>query len=100
MRCAGRSEVFGGMPVFGAIRNDALEVPLEHARTGAVPSGEFFFRENDPASAMFVLEAGRAAVVKGWRGRDLVLHQLGAGGCFGEMALINLLPRGGSVRAV
>jgi CRP-like cAMP-binding protein len=94
-----RLELLQRMPVFGAIRNDALEVLLEHAREFAVPTGDYFFRENDPASSMFVLEAGRAVVVKGWQGRDLVLHTLGAGDCFGEMALMDLFPRSASVRA-
>jgi CRP-like cAMP-binding protein len=94
-----RLELLQSMPVFGAIRNDALEILLRHAREVAVLAGDFFFRENDPASSMFVLEAGRAAVVKGWQGRDLVLHTLGAGDCFGEMALMDLFPRSASVRA-
>ena len=94
-----RLELLQGMPVFGAIRDEALEVLLRHAREVAVPAGDFFFRENDPASSMFVLEAGRAAVIKGWQGRDLVLHRLGAGDCFGEMALMDLFPRSASVRA-
>ena len=87
------------MPVFGAIREDMLEVLLQHAREVVVAAGEFFFRENDEASSMFVLEAGRVAVIKSWQGRELVLHGLGAGDCFGEMALMDLFPRSASVRA-
>lgn len=92
-------EFLQGMPVFGAIRNDMLEVLLEHARTVVVRAGEFFFRENDQASSMFVLETGRAVVLKGWQGHDMVLHSLGAGDCFGEMALMDLFPRSAAVRA-
>ena len=95
-----RIELLQRMPVFGAIREDMLQVLLEHARAVVVQAGEYFFRENDQASSMFVLEAGRASVIKGWQGRDfVVLHGLGAGDCFGEMALMDLLPRSASVRA-
>jgi CRP-like cAMP-binding protein len=87
------------MPVFGAIRNDALRFLLEQSRSRTVPAGAFFFRQSDPADSMFVLEAGRAAVVKHWRGRDHVVHRLEAGDCFGEMALMDLFPRSASVRA-
>jgi CRP/FNR family transcriptional regulator, cyclic AMP receptor protein len=94
-----RIELLQGMPVFGAVREDALQFLLSLARTVAVPAGRYFFRENDPANSLFVLEAGLAAVVKSWQGRELVLHSLGAGDCFGEMALMDLCPRSASVCA-
>jgi CRP/FNR family transcriptional regulator, cyclic AMP receptor protein len=60
---------------------------------------EFFFRENDQATSMFVLESGKAVVLKGWRGHDIELHRLRAGDCFGDMALMDLFPRSASVCA-
>jgi CRP/FNR family transcriptional regulator, cyclic AMP receptor protein len=92
-------ELLQRMPVFGAIRDDMLRLLLEQAREATVRRGEYFFRENDPAQSMFVLEAGRVAVIKSWQGRELVLHGLGPGDCFGEMALMDLCPRSASVRA-
>ena len=94
-----RIDLLQRMPVFGAIREDMLCVLLEHAREVVVQSGEFFFREHDPARSMFVLETGCVSVVNRWQDRDFVLHSLGAGDCFGEMALMDLLPRSASVRA-
>jgi CRP-like cAMP-binding protein len=87
------------MPIFGALRADTLQVLLEHARAAEVPAGSFFFHEGDPANSMFVLEAGRAVVIKRWRGQDFVINDLAAGDCFGEMALMDLRPRSASVRA-
>ena len=92
-------ELLQAMPVFGAIREDMLCVLLEHAREVRVPAGECFFRENDAADAMFVLRTGRVGVIKQWQGQDYRLHDLGAGDCFGEMALMDLLPRSATVRA-
>jgi CRP-like cAMP-binding protein len=48
---------------------------------------------------MFVLEVGRVLVFKSWQRQDVALHDLGVGDCFGEMALMDLLPRSASVRA-
>jgi CRP-like cAMP-binding protein len=48
---------------------------------------------------MFVLQSGKVAVHKHWQGQELRLHELAAGDCFGEMALMDLLPRSASVRA-
>jgi CRP-like cAMP-binding protein len=93
-------ELLQSMPIFGAIREDALQFLLEQAREVEVRAGEFFFRENDQATSMFVLESGRAVVIKGWQGHDTELHRLGAGDCFGEMALMDLFARSASVFAV
>lgn len=94
-----RIELLQRMPIFGAIRDDALHLLLARSRAVEVAAGAFFFRENDQAMSMFVLEAGRVSVVKSWQGRELVLHCLGPGDCFGEMALMDLFPRSASVRA-
>jgi CRP-like cAMP-binding protein len=49
---------------------------------------------------MFVLEAGKAAVLKSWGGQEYLLRTLKEGDCFGEMAIMDLFPRSASVRAV
>jgi CRP/FNR family cyclic AMP-dependent transcriptional regulator len=49
---------------------------------------------------MFVVETGKVAVGKSWRGREYVLAILKEGDCFGEMAVMGLGPRSASVRAV
>ncbi len=87
------------MPVFGAIREDTLHFLLDQAKEVELAAGEFFFREGDRAESMYVLDTGRAAVLKGWNGHELLLHHLKAGDCFGEMALLDLFPRSASVRA-
>jgi CRP/FNR family transcriptional regulator, cyclic AMP receptor protein len=94
-----RIELLQRMPVFGAIREDSLRLLLEYSRVVEVPAGQLFFCQHDPANTMFVLEAGKVVVFKSWQGQDVALHDLGAGDCFGEMALMDLLPRSASVRA-
>ena len=87
-------------PIFGALRADALEFLLGQTRIVAVRAGAYFFRESEPARSMFVLEAGRAVVLKGWQGSELLMRELGPGDCFGEMALMDLFPRSASIRAL
>jgi CRP/FNR family transcriptional regulator, cyclic AMP receptor protein len=96
---ATRTELLQHMPIFGALRADALQVLLERARIVEVAAGAVFFGEGDAANSMFVLEAGAALVTKAWRGRDYILDRLVPGDCFGEMALMDLLPRSAAVRA-
>ncbi len=88
------------MPIFGAIDDEALQFLLDPVPSITVAKGDYFFRENDPADRMYVLESGRVAVFKEWDGRELLLRHLGEGDCFGEMALLDLFPRSASVRAV
>ena len=92
-------ELLQGMPIFGALREDMLRLLLEQAREVRVAAGACFFRENDPANSMFVLESGHVGVLKQWQGQDWRLHDLEAGDCFGEMALMDLLPRSATVLA-
>jgi CRP-like cAMP-binding protein len=88
------------MPIFGAIDDDALRFLLDPVPSITVPKGDYFFRENDPADCMYVLESGRVAVFKEWAGREMLLRHFGEGDCFGEMALLDLFPRSASVRAI
>ena len=95
-----RIELLQRMPVFGGIRADILQFLLGLCPAVSVSTNEFFFREHDQADSMFVLEAGKAAVLKSWRGQEYFLRTLNEGDCFGEMAVMDFSPRSASVRAI
>jgi CRP/FNR family transcriptional regulator, cyclic AMP receptor protein len=95
-----RIELLQSMPIFGGVRANILEFLLGLCPVESAPKNAFFFREGDQADSMFVLEEGKAAVLKSWRGQDHLLHTLKQGDCFGEMAVMDLAPRSASVRAV
>jgi CRP-like cAMP-binding protein len=95
-----RVELLQRMPVFGGIREDILEFLVERCVPVSVAGGRFFFREDDPADSMFVLEYGKVAVLKTRDGKQRLLRFLESGDCFGEMALMDLHPRSASVLAV
>src|SRR5262245_14452033 len=95
-----RISLLQSMPIFGGIRTDVLQFLLGICPVVSVPTNEFFFREHDQADSMFVLETGKAAVLKSWHGNEYFLRTLREGDCFGEMAVMDLLPRSASVRAI
>ena len=95
-----RLDMLQRMPIFGAIRADALEFLLAQTRLRNVARGDYFFRHGEKALVMYVLEAGRVSVRRAWGEHDLLLRTLGAGDCFGEMALIDLAPRSAAVQAL
>ena len=77
-----RIKLLQGMPIFGGIRADVLQFLLGLCPVVSVPTNEYFFHEHDQADSMFVLEAGKVAVLK-----------------FGEMAVMDLSTRSASVRS-
>lgn len=61
--------------------------------------GEVICRQGERANQMYVIQAGRATV---WREGDIgevLVGELKSGDIFGEMALIDGLPRSATVRA-
>ena len=95
-----RIELLQRMPIFGGVKADVLQFLLGLCPILSVPANEFFFREGDQADSMFVLEVGKVAVLKSWRGQDHLLRTLKEGDCFGEMAVMDLRPRSASVQAI
>jgi len=95
-----RIDLLQRMPVFGGVRADILQFLLSVCPVVSVPARQYFFREHDQADSMFVLEAGKVAVLKSWRGQEYLLGTLKEGDCFGEMAVMDLRPRSASVRAI
>lgn len=92
-------ELMKRTPVFSALRDDSLKFLLDFSRLVEVPAGGFFFREDDQASSMYILQSGSASVLKSYEGREMHLRTLKRGDCFGEMALMDMFPRSASVRA-
>lgn len=95
----GQVHLLQSMPVFGGIRADVLEFLLGLARHVTISEGQYFYREGDPASSLFVLEEGSVSLTKHWQGNDYTLKSLDRGDCFGQVALIDLQPRNTSALA-
>ena len=88
-----RTAVFGGLNPrqIGKVRE-----LLEERRFGP---GEDICVEGDSAGEMYVLAEGEAVVLcRTSSGDSTILAQVGAGGCVGEMALLDVQPRSATVR--
>jgi CRP/FNR family cyclic AMP-dependent transcriptional regulator len=95
-----RLELLQRMPIFGGIDESTLETLLSLSRIVSVARGEYFFRETDMGESLFVLESGKVAIMKSWKGKEYTLRDLSHGDCFGEMAVMDLFPRSASVLAL
>ncbi|MEW6594998.1 MAG: serine/threonine-protein kinase [Thermodesulfobacteriota bacterium] len=61
---------------------------------------EYLIREGSSGTKMYVILTGTVAVVTESEGRRVVIDTLSEGGCVGEMALLDRMPRSASVVAV
>jgi signal-transduction protein with cAMP-binding, CBS, and nucleotidyltransferase domain len=78
--------------------------PVKKAAAGQFveehPAGAFLFREGDLGTEMFILQEGQVEILKSVGGVDEQLAVLDKGDFFGEMSLLEDLPRTASARAV
>jgi CRP/FNR family transcriptional regulator, cyclic AMP receptor protein len=70
------------------------------ALTRDYPPGTILFEEHDPGSRMFVIRKGRVRIYRRVGTSEIVLAFLGPGDFFGEMALLENLPRSASASVV
>jgi len=61
--------------------------------------GAVICRQGEPGDRMYVIQAGRATVVREEGGVEVVVGQLKTGDVFGEMAIFDRQPRSATVRA-
>lgn len=62
--------------------------------------GDVICRQGEPGDCLYVVQAGRAVVVREATEGQVVLRELAAGEIFGEMALFERQPRSATVRAL
>jgi hypothetical protein len=61
--------------------------------------GGIIFRENEPGTEMFIIREGQVEILKNIGGKDRVLALLDEGDFFGEMSVLDDLPRSATARA-
>lgn len=92
--------VLAGVPIFAGLSEETLALFLQRAEHSAVPPGEIIVREGEPGSKFYLIESGAVRVVKKLGSPEEVqLARLEARDFFGEMCVLETLPRAASVLA-
>ena len=94
------AQTLGRAQLFHRMSNEYLERLARSARERHYTAGETILREGDPGIAFFVIAEGHVEVLRGAGSDQSVINTLGPTDSFGEMALLNDLPRMATVRAV
>ncbi|PKB67315.1 MAG: hypothetical protein BZY81_05010 [SAR202 cluster bacterium Io17-Chloro-G4] len=89
--------------LFKEVRPAALERLAGRIRLVTLSGGQVFFQEDEPADGLYIIKSGMAKVTK-WatesEGVAAVLSILRQGTSFGEIGLIDGLPRSANVSAM
>lgn len=89
------------VPLFGGLDRGELQQFAELAREKSFPKGSVILFENDPGDSLYVIRGGRVKVVLiGEDGREVILGVLSEGEHFGELSLIDEMPRSAHVIAM
>ncbi len=92
-------DVLRKLAVFAGMNDKALSLLKENGTLVDLNEGDHFFRQGDNGDSLFVLQVGEVVVQRDWQGQAVTLGRLKEGDCFGEMSLIDLMPRSATVRA-
>jgi CRP/FNR family cyclic AMP-dependent transcriptional regulator len=83
------------IPIFADVPDEDLRVITTFATSDEVPEGTVIVKEGNFANEFMAIEDGTAKVTRG--GEEI--GQLGPGDVFGEVSLIDKVPRSASVEA-
>jgi CRP-like cAMP-binding protein len=80
---------------------EEIKVLATRIQLVSIPSGPIF-KENDPSEGLYIIKSGAASVTKSSQGSgvEAVLNLLRPGQSFGEIGLIDGLPRTATVTAM
>lgn len=89
------------VPIFAGLSDAALELLMERARLSSGAPGAVIVREGEVGNRMFLIAAGSVRVCKRYGQPDeLELARLKNGDFFGEMCILETLPRSATVYAL
>jgi len=95
----GSKSVYGHR-LFRYLEPQEVKRVLSRCSSRTVAKGELIFRSGDPGDRMYLLESGQVEVLDDRLQEPMVLAQIAAGSCFGEIALLDGQPRTKDVRAL
>lgn len=77
------------VPLFADLDEAALSLLARVSRTRQLPKGYVLFARDEPGDAAYIVRSGSISILLTTPdGRELVINEMRAGDCFGELALL------------
>ena len=87
--------------VFRSVRTDDLRVLVPYLEAETFPEGDVIFEMGDMGDHMYLIESGTVGIyLREKRGENIEISRLQRGECFGEMGLLDELPRSASAEVL
>ena len=95
------ADLLSKLPVFDGLSRGQLKQIMRILHERTYVDGETIFNEAEPGAGLYIIESGRVAISKQIRdGSPVALAEFVAGNFFGELALIEEIPRSATAKAV
>lgn len=95
------AQALARVPLFAEFSSDELQALVSHTRGRQYKQEEVVFEQGDPGVTFYLIQSGLIKVyLSSVGGREVVLAILHAGEFFGELSLIDGLPRSASASAL
>src|SRR5579872_5494456 len=80
--------------LFASLSDDEIRLLMTAAKRRTFRSGEVIFHRDDPGQVLYVIKEGKVKIcLISPDGQEISLVVFGKGECFGELALLDGLPR-------
>lgn len=87
---SGELALLENAPLFGGMKQEALEAAREAAYRRQVRQGEFFFYQDDPATTFYIVQEGRARLSQLTpEGHQMIIRYLGPGDGMGIIVALS-----------
>lgn len=94
-------KVLTSVPIYKGISKESLTKLTSIAKLSQYPKGSTVFSEGDPGDCLYIVASGRVDIyTRTGSGDGIILNTLGPAEVFGEMALLDGLPRSATVNVV
>jgi CRP/FNR family transcriptional regulator len=88
------------VPLFASVQGEGLKRLADVVLEKKVAAGELIFAEHDLGEEVYLVHSGAIQIFQLVNGRELPIDMMRKGSYFGELAIIDELPRSASARAL
>jgi CRP-like cAMP-binding protein len=97
---AEKKDILYGLHLFEGLGESSFELLASLAQESRVSLGHYIVRQGEPGSKLFLIARGEVRVLRESKKGELETARMQTGDFFGEMCILERLPRAASVQAM